>query len=261
MRHFPGYLWIGLLGAGLAAQAVPVQKLQAMQTRAKVPRAERQTEYLLRLKALPKNDTRASLALATWCRKKRLFPEMRASLAPVLDRDPDQAEARALLGHLKVGQKWMPKAKAFKAMGYTFHRGTWRSPAEMKALKEALVRKRHLARVSSTLSKLARILVGPDDKRSEKARDDFLVLVRQEKLHRLGYEAEKAWYRARKFWKTHRRAVTYDRIRGTIAMRAQMTKLLGFQNYTTSLGTGSPVTIQLPRTRSIGIGTSVPFGR
>ena len=53
----------------------------------------------------------------------------------------------------------------------------------------------------------------------------------------------------------------HERVRGASAIRAQVTRLVGFENDTTGLGTGSPVTLQLPRTRSIGIGTSVPFGR
>jgi len=283
MRCVLAFLGICIGCLPLAAQTIAVRSLTALQAQGRrataevrrsdaqgdqrqgdqknEPRSGRQSEYLVRLAALPRGDIQASLALAAWCKKKQLFPEMRACLAPVLDEDPDQAEARALLGQLKVGEHWMPKAKAYRAMGYSYYKGAWRSPAEMRSLRSEAAKKRHRSKVRSDLGRLARILVGPDDKRSEKARDEFLAVVRREKLHRLGYEAEKAWYRARRFWKEHRGALVRDRVRGTIAVRAQMSQLLGFQNVTTSLGTGSPVTIQLPRTRSIGIGTTVPFGR
>jgi len=278
MRCVLAFLGFCLVCLPLAAQTIAVRSLTALQAQGRrataeerrsdaqgdprnEPRSERQSEYLVRLAALPRGDIQASLALAAWCKKKQLFCEMRACLAPVLDEDPDQAEARALLGQLKVGAHWMPKAKAYRAMGYSYYNGAWRSPAEMRSLRSEAAQKRHRSKVRSDLGRLARILVGPDDKRSEKARDEFLAVVRREKLHRLGYEAEKAWYRARRFWKEHRGALVRDRVRGTIAMRAQMSQLLGFQNVTTSLGTGSPVTIQLPRTRSTGIGTTVPVGR
>jgi hypothetical protein len=278
MRYLLPCLGIGLGCLSLAAQAIPspqgkskppAARQPAAKTAAKaapkaktpVERKGRRAEYLERLARLPRHDAGESLTLATWCKRNGLFPEMRASLAPILDIDPDHPEARALLGQLKVGRHWMPKAKAYKAMGYSYDKGVWRSPAEMRSLHRLTARQRHMTKVAAQLSKLARGLVDQNQKRSEKARDAFQALARKEKLPQLGYEAEKAWQRARFFWKEHRSSSSADRVRGMIEMRAQMTRLLGFGTHSISLGTGSPVNIQLPRTRSVVIGTTVPFGR
>lgn len=50
---------------------------------------------------------------------------------------------------------------------------------------------------------------------------------------------------------------------GVLEMRPSLTSLVGLQNFTTSLGVGAPVTLQLPTVRSARVGTTVavPFGR
>jgi hypothetical protein len=50
---------------------------------------------------------------------------------------------------------------------------------------------------------------------------------------------------------------------GILEMRPSLTSLVGLQNFTTSLGVGAPVTLQLPTVRSARVGTTVavPFGR
>ena len=45
--------------------------------------------------------------LAEWCREHNLTAQRKAVLEHVLELDPDQPEARRLLGYHKVKDQWM----------------------------------------------------------------------------------------------------------------------------------------------------------
>lgn len=49
----------------------------------------------------------SQLALADWCKSKRLVEQERVHLTAVLSLDPNHAAARARLGHSRVGDRWL----------------------------------------------------------------------------------------------------------------------------------------------------------
>ncbi len=63
--------------------------------------------YAERAAALKPDDADGHLQLARWCRGQGLEEEARAALLKAVDIDPDHAQARADLGHLKVDDAWV----------------------------------------------------------------------------------------------------------------------------------------------------------
>lgn len=123
---------------------------------------------------------------------------------------------------------------------------------------ERRARKRRLERVRREVRALGRKLASPSQAVSKTARDALMALARRERIRGLGYQTDKLYHRFRRHWKAYRA----ERRIGLLAIRAQKVNLLGFDRFTTSLGRGSPVTLQLPRTRSVRVGTTVavPLG-
>lgn len=215
-------------------------------------------EYTRRAKAIPPGKAEQHLALARWCKARHLYSEMRRSLAAVVAVAPDHRAARKMLGQQKVGDRWLSRRDANLARGLVLHRGVWRTAQEVQKFEREQARRKHLARIKRRVRTLGRKLAHPSKKASREACNALIALGRTEKIRRLGYEAEKLWFEYRKYWRAYAR----DRAMGVFEIRAQKVDLLGIDNFTTSLGPGNPVTIQLPRKRSIRIGTtvSVPLG-
>lgn len=59
--------------------------------------------------ALSKDDVAGRLTLARWCGQNGLHAQARAEAAKIVASDPDNAEARAVLGHTKHEGRWVPK--------------------------------------------------------------------------------------------------------------------------------------------------------
>lgn len=130
--------------------------------------------------------------------------------------------------------------------------------AEAAAKADELARRQLLRKIRV----LAHRVVAPDPMSSRRAKEELQGLVRGGDLALLGYEAEKAWCKAREFWKRYRMVHARDSMLGTIEIRAQQSRLLGMDTVTTSLGPAGQVRLQLPRTQSTSIGTTVtvPLG-
>jgi len=219
---------------------------------------DRCAEYQRRAAQVAARDVDARFRLARWCRSLCLYPEMRAEARKVLAIEPDHAGARELLGQMKVGGQWLRKADAMKKLGFVRYKGKWRKPSEVARLEAEAARRKHVAAVARKMKKLARRISSPSNKTAAKARDDLIALGRSEGFPEIGYHAVKAYHKSRLYWKAYR----VEQRTALLELRLQKTTLLGLDNFTTSLGFGSPVTLQLPRTRSISIGTtvSVPLG-
>lgn len=63
--------------------------------------------YKEKAAALAEDDAQGHFQLAQWCREQGLKEEARAELLRVISIDPEHAQARALLGHVKVGDQWV----------------------------------------------------------------------------------------------------------------------------------------------------------
>jgi uncharacterized protein with FMN-binding domain len=63
--------------------------------------------YEEKAKELKREDVSGHLDLAKWCKAHGLPMRMKQELEHVISVDPESTEARALLGHKKVGDKWL----------------------------------------------------------------------------------------------------------------------------------------------------------
>lgn len=86
--------------------------------------------YARRAAELKPGDAAGHLALARWCKDAGLLAQMRKELAAVIAAEPDNAEARAMLGHELVDGKWLSREEALVARGFVLADGKWLSPEE-----------------------------------------------------------------------------------------------------------------------------------
>ncbi len=79
------------------------------------------------------DDAAANFELAKWCRGKKLYKRAAKHFDAVLKSEPDHTQAHKLLGHEKVGDKWLSRDDALKAKGYVQVEGKWLSPEQYVA--------------------------------------------------------------------------------------------------------------------------------
>ncbi|MCA9185329.1 MAG: hypothetical protein R3E01_18040 [Pirellulaceae bacterium] len=115
---------------------VGLLRLAAAQvTRVTVTTAER-ARYEALLPKMP--DTVAGhWKMAEWCREQGLGAEREFHLEGVLRHEPDHADARRILGYVKVDGEWTTQDAQMEARGYVRYRGRWTLPQEMEADKRA----------------------------------------------------------------------------------------------------------------------------
>ncbi len=87
--------------------------------------------------ALAAGDAKGRLALAEWCLREGMGNRREALLREVLEIDPENAEARKLLGYVKHEGKWVTPAERFRAMGLEEFEGRWHKPESVAAIKAA----------------------------------------------------------------------------------------------------------------------------
>ncbi|MHC4916155.1 MAG: hypothetical protein ACYTGB_11765 [Planctomycetota bacterium] len=109
--------------------------------RAKVLRIERRESrievYERKYAALPEKDAAARLTLAEWCAREGLGNRREGLLREALDVDPENAEARKLLGYVRHNDRWVTPAEKFRAMGLQEFEGRWHKPESVAAIKAA----------------------------------------------------------------------------------------------------------------------------
>jgi hypothetical protein len=109
--------------------------------RAKVLRIEKRESrievYDRKYAALTADDSKARLALAEWCVREGMGNRREALLREVLEIDPENAEARKLLGYVKHDGEWVTPAERFRAMGLEEFEGRWHKPESVAAIKAA----------------------------------------------------------------------------------------------------------------------------
>jgi hypothetical protein len=88
------------------------------------------------------NTAEGHWQMAEWCKEAGLLDERRRHVAEVIALDPDHAEARAALGHLRVGTGWMTQEEFFTSQGYIRSGGAWKLPQHVEL--EAAGRAREL---------------------------------------------------------------------------------------------------------------------
>ncbi|MDA1138455.1 MAG: DUF1570 domain-containing protein [Planctomycetota bacterium] len=69
-------------------------------------------EYKARADELAQDDVAGHSSLASWCKSKKLYKEMKHELELVLQLNPDHPEAREALGFEKIDGKWLSAREA-----------------------------------------------------------------------------------------------------------------------------------------------------
>lgn len=82
-------------------------------------------EFRRRLAAVDKMDATALWELASWAGDHGLDDSALELAAKVVKLHPEHAEARALLRHEKVGDEWMDRDSAMRALGFVEYKGRW----------------------------------------------------------------------------------------------------------------------------------------
>jgi len=89
------------------------------------------------LARLDPEDTRNRGRLARWLFDLGREDEARQIAEAVIERDPEDAVAREVLGHVRHRGRWMTPDEAKRAEGYEKHGDRWYTPQEWKNLADA----------------------------------------------------------------------------------------------------------------------------
>ncbi len=229
--------------------------------------------YRARLQRVPARDPEALAALMVWCGKNGLGDAMRELASKVVRIDPDHAAARRVLGHQKVGRKWLPEAEAKRALGFVQYRGRWRLPREVTYLKKAARRRElaqrvaereareHAHRTEAQIKRHYTRLAGSSENARKKAREQLVELARAERIPGLEKRALADYFNYRDGWAAIRRARRAP-VMGLMSINLHYSKLIDLKTVPVSFGNGTTGRLQLPTVRSFGIGTTVavPMG-
>jgi HEAT repeat protein len=88
------------------------------------------------------NTAEGHWQMAEWCKEAGLLDERKRHLTQVVTLEPDHEEARAALGYLLVGSRWMTQEEFFTSRGYVRSGGAWKLPQHIEL--EAADRDREL---------------------------------------------------------------------------------------------------------------------
>lgn len=211
-----------------------------------------------RLASVAPGDAAGYVEVATWARSRRLFGDMRRAAKLAIAIDPDHARARLYLGEMKVNGRWLKKSIAMKELGYVRYKARWYTLDEYAKLRAEEGARRRRARLDREVNRLVRRLGARSDKIRTQARDDLLAFAKKEDLAGLAPRVNKLHDELANYWARVRALEA-----ATVEVRLQKADLIRMRQFRTSLGTGSPVTLELPEVRRASIGTTVlvPVGR
>ena len=225
--------------------------------------------YRRRLREHRPRGADAHYEMARWCVERGLDDAMRTHVNGALRRDPDHGPTRALLGQRKVRGRWLPEDEARRALGFLRFEGRWRLPREIEYLRHARAGRAAAARraespggaegaadLQTTIQDLHLRLIGPSDADRDRARAELVALAGElgdPALMQWTEEAFRAWRHA---W-AHHRETSREVPVGILSLNLQKVDLLGIDTVPVGFGVGTPGRLQLPRTRSISIGTTV----
>ena len=91
--------------------------------------------YRRRAARLAPEDVEGWLELGEWARTRRLSNASDEAMRRVLDVDPGNAPAHQALGHMLVGERWLPPDEAYPALGFVFFEGRWMRPEERESIE------------------------------------------------------------------------------------------------------------------------------
>jgi hypothetical protein len=100
------------------------------------PRSLDVEDYETRARGLP-DTIEAHRELAEWCRERRLIPQRQEQLELLLDLEPDDVEARRILGHERHNGQWMTRDEWMRSRGYVKHKGKYVTQQELDLLEKS----------------------------------------------------------------------------------------------------------------------------
>lgn len=236
----------------LVSLALPMTSLLPAQEA--ISRTQLLTIHHARQKALSEDDVDGRARLAAWCQRKGLNHLARKHARVVIRSLPDHAEAREILGQMKHEGRWQSRHRVLPQLGYRKYRGQWLAPEAYARVKTLEAEQRRWRGVVATIRRHHRALLSSAEKRRIRARDALVAIADKEKIVGLADDARRIFDSVDQL---QRSGVAW------IELRAQLQGPTSFRQFTTSLGSGNPVTIELPSSRRVSIGTTVgvPVGR
>ena len=231
-----------------------------------------EVEWRERLDKLAANDFAGRAALAKWLAESGRAEEANATALAVLEGDPENAVAHAVLGHVRHKGDWMTPDDAKRADGLEEHGGAWYTPAEWKLVGPEGQKKAaeddaalHAKRVSERVNEYVRWMLSPDRALRQRGKSRLEAMAKEQAMPNLPkLIAQVEAYAAA----GDRLAAAYDAGGGggggssvLTECRIQFAKLKRpIEQLSTSLASsagGAPVTIQLPELEVIKVDTTV----
>lgn len=147
--------------------------------RSQVARVASQTpdeaEYEQRARKTP--DTAADQwKLAMWCRERKLRDPFRLHLQHVTELDPENEEARQLLGLQEVHGEWLTRDEVMASRGMVRHNGDYRTPQEVEIIKRVEAAKQRNASWKNQLNRWRRDLNDKDPRERQAAAESFMTI-------------------------------------------------------------------------------------
>jgi hypothetical protein len=138
------------------------------------------------LQLLDPEDTRNRARIARWLKEIGRDEEACALAQQVIERDPEEAVAREVLGHLRHRGVWVTPDEAKRAEGYEKHGDRWYTPQEWKNLADAekaaaeeAEKRAEAERVEREVNRFLRLLTSPDPAVRSRARSRLEALARE----------------------------------------------------------------------------------
>jgi hypothetical protein len=124
--------------------------------------------------------------LAVWCRENKVTRHIEMLAAKAVALEPGHEGARRLLGHEKVGDRWLGFEEAQEARGMVKHKGRWVTKSE----KELLDRRELEAKERALAAKAAK---DEEEARRKKAMDEYHAHIQRQLMHLDGYFHSPSW--------------------------------------------------------------------
>ncbi|MGE0190570.1 MAG: hypothetical protein AB7T63_00880 [Planctomycetota bacterium] len=224
------------------------------------------------LAKLAADDFANRVRVAAWLKGLGRDEEARALAEEVLACDPEQADAHALLGHVRFRGQWMHPDEARRAEGLERHGDRWYTPeewanvgAEERNAASALEEREQRARTAREAQRLMNLMTSPDRAVRQRARTRLERLAKESgnetiealipRMDEYVQAVDEAQARAAELGDSMMMGEVMSTFRVTLAKLKRP-----IQQVTTNLASGpfpsAPVTLQLPELEVIRVRTT-----
>lgn len=145
-------VWVGMDGGEIGIEPDTIVKITVTQTD--------ESEFNKRKEALDPKDLAGWSALAKWAETKGLEDSAKIAAANVVALQPENEEARAILGHVKHHGRWLEADEAKRAQGLILFEGEWLKPAEVESIRAARKEDTEARNARAAASRAARSSAG-----------------------------------------------------------------------------------------------------